>query len=595
MNKPTQTAGAAPRKAWVRALEATAAIDRGQAPILPVLFESLAARFAASPALITRQQTLTFVALHEALNRYARWGIAQGFNAGDVVCLLMPNSINYLPIWLGLTRIGVVVSLLNSHLTDRSLAHAIRVVEPRGIIVDPTVSAAFGAVRPQLPSSLRAWSDGPTASPSLARLDLEAAQLPAQPLDGVAHPPPALGSRALYIYTSGTTGLPKAANVSHLRLMQWTHWFAGLMDIRPSDRMYNCLPLYHSIGGVVATGAPLVRGAAVVLRERFSAREFWPDIVEQRCTLFQYIGELCRYLLAGPVQPEERLHQLRLCCGNGLRADVWQQFQERFRIPQILEYYAATEGSFSLYNAEGRVGAIGKIPAFLSHRMPVALVQFDVERGVPLRDAAGLCVRCAPQEIGEAIGKLEDSGGGRFEGYADASASAKKVLRDVFAKGDSWYRTGDLMRQDADGFFYFVDRVGDTFRWKGENVSTAEVAGVLAACPGISDVAVYGVRVPAADGRAGMAAVVVSEDFSLAALQRQLSILPAYARPVFLRIVGTIERTGTFRLKKTELAAQGFDPSASPDRLFVNLLPEGGFVPLDAALYERIQAGAQRL
>src|SRR5213076_3335037 len=229
------------------------------------------------------------------------------------------------------------------------------------------------------------------------------------------------------------------------------------------------------------SGAPLKGGGAVVLRERFSAREFWQDIVAERCTLFQYIGELCRYLLASPPQAQETRHALRLCCGNGLRSDVWEQFQKRFRIPQILEYYAATEGSFSLYNCEGRVGAIGRIPAFLAHRVPVALVRFDTEAGAPVRDEAGHCLRCAPDEVGEAIGALSRPGGqdgGRFEGYADPEASKQKILRDVFAEGDAWYRTGDLMRQDEQGFFYFVDRVGDTFRWKGENVSTGEVTAV---------------------------------------------------------------------------------------------------------------------
>src|SRR5256885_2511728 len=292
-----------------------------------------------------------------------------------------------------------------------------------------------------------------------------------------------------------------------------------------------------------------------------SAREFWQDIVQERCTLFQYIGELCRYLLASPPQAQETRHALRLCCGNGLRSDVWEQFQKRFRIPQILEYYAATEGSFSLYNCEGRVGAIGRIPAFLARRVPVALVRFDTEAGAPVRDEAGHCLRCAPDEVGEAIGALSRPGardGGRFEGYADPEASKQKILRDVFAEGDAWYRTGDLMRQDDQGFFYFVDRVGDTFRWKGENVSTGEVTAVITACPGVSDAVVYGVGVPGTEGRAGMAAVVVAAQFELAALRRHLQALPAYARPLFIRIVPSIELTGTFRLKKSELARQGY-------------------------------------
>jgi fatty-acyl-CoA synthase len=363
--------------------------------------------------------------------------------------------------------------------------------------------------------------------------------------------------------------------------------------------MYNCLPLYHSVGGVVATGATLVAGGTVVLRERFSAREFWKDIVEERCTLFQYIGELCRYLLAGSPQPWETRHSLRLCCGNGLRADVWESFRERFRIPQILEYYAATEGSFSLYNCEGRPGAIGRIPPFLSHRMSVALVKYDPTTELPARDAAGFCVRCAPNEVGEAIGAIstaEAQGGGRFEGYADAQASEKKILRDVFTRGDAWYRTGDLMRKDAQGFFYFVDRVGDTYRWKGENVSTGEVSAVITSFRGVADAAVYGVAVHGADGRAGMAALVVRPEFDPGAFREYLAArLPEYARPLFLRIVPEIELTGTFKLRKQELALEGYDRTTVSDTLYVDDRQQQRYVTLDERLYETIRAGEMRL
>jgi fatty-acyl-CoA synthase len=597
MSAPRPENMRSPLKAWVRALEATAPIERGQAPILPLLIDTLAERFDAAPALLARDASLSYRGLAQAANRYARWGLAQGLKAGDVVCLLMGNCPDYMAIWLGLSRIGVTVSLLNTNLTGELLAHAIQVVAARGVLVGAALGGALKAARARIPTTLACWAHG-AGDPDLPRLDQEAARLPGDRLTHSERPAPSLEDRALFIYTSGTTGLPKAANVSHFRLMQWTHWFAGLMDAQPSDRMYNCLPMYHSIGGVVATGAPLVGGGAVVLRERFSAREFWQDIVQERCTLFQYIGELCRYLVASPPQALETQHALRLCCGNGLRADVWEEFQSRFRIPQILEYYAATEGSFSLYNCEGRTGAIGKIPAFLAHRVPVALVKFDTEGGAPVRDEGGHCLRCAPNETGEALGALSRASarlGGRFEGYADPEASKEKILRDVFAEGDAWYRTGDLMRQDDQGFFYFVDRVGDTFRWKGENVSTGEVTAVISACPGVSEAAVYGVAVPGTEGRAGMVAVVVAPQFNLAALRRHLKTLPAYARPLFLRIVPSIELTGTFRLKKNELALQGYDPARVSDPMYFDDRVLETYVKVDAALYERIRAGSLRL
>jgi fatty-acyl-CoA synthase len=587
-----------PLKAWVRALELTAPIDRREAPTLPVLIDSLAERFGPAPALTGRDVVLSYLELAESMNRHARWARESGLGPGDVVCLLMPNCPDYMAIWLGLTRAGVVVSLLNTNLSGEALAHTINIVSPRYVIVAPALSGNARTARSRVPARVSYLQYGP-GDEEFPRLDLAIAQLPGEKLTEGECPPPALDDRALLIYTSGTTGLPKAANVSHLRLMQWSHWFAGLMDTQPSDRMYNCLPLYHSVGGVVATGATLVRGGTVVLRERFSASEFWKDIVAERCTLFQYIGELCRYLLGSPPHPDETRHSLRLCCGNGLRADVWEPFQERFRIPQILEYYAATEGSFSLYNCEGRPGAIGRIPPFLSHRMPVALVKFDPAGAAPERTGQGLCIRCGVNEVGEAIGEIANAAGkrsGRFEGYADEAASEKKVLRNVFAHGDAWYRTGDLMRKDEQGFYYFVDRVGDTYRWKGENVSTGEVTAAVTAFPGICDAAVFGVTVPGADGRAGMAALVVESSFDLGAFRSHLvERLPDYARPLFLKVVPGIELTGTFKLRKQDLAAAGYEQASASDTLYFDDRQQGAYVGVDEPLLARIRGGKMRL
>ena len=585
-----------PLKAWVRALERTAAIERDRSLTLPVLIGRLAERFGDAPALISPDASLSYRGLASACHRYARWGLARGLGRGDAVCLVMANCPDYLAIWLGLSGIGATVALINTNLRGELLAHSINLVAPRCVIAGASLSEAVRELGPRLNSGVECWVNGKGGG-DLPRLDEAIAALPGEALRASELRAPSLADRALCIYTSGTTGLPKAANVSHLRLMQWSHWFAGLMDVQPADRMYDCLPLYHSVGGVVATGATLVGGGAVVLRERFSASGFWKDVVAERCTLFQYIGELCRYLLASPQQAEESRHALRLACGNGLRGDVWREFQQRFRVPQILEYYAATEGNFSLYNCEGHPGAIGRIPPFLAHRLPVALVKFDLEAQAPARDAAGRCVRCAPHEAGEALGQiLSENGATRFEGYTDAAASANKILRDVFAPGDAWFRTGDLMRQDEQGFFYFVDRVGDTFRWKGENVSTTEVAEVIAACPGVADAAVYGVSVPGAEGRAGMAAVVAAKNFDLDELRRALvARLPDYARPLFLRIVSALELTGTFKLRKQDLALEGYDPERVSDALYIDDGTRDAYVPLDARLHARLKSGKLRV
>ena len=512
----------------------------------------------------------------------------------------MENCPDYLATWLGLARAGITVALLNTNLTGEPLQHAIRIVAPRGLIA----GAAFGdRLLTSLASSLPCWThgDGGTAVKApLSHLDGALEAYSGEPLVDSECEAPSLVDRALYIYTSGTTGLPKAALVSHQRLMQWSHWFAGLMDITAADRLYDCLPMYHSVGGVVATGAALVGGGTVVVRERFSASRFWQDIRAERCTIFQYIGELCRYLANSPDDADRQAagHTLRLACGNGLRAEVWRAFQSRFRIPQILEYYAATEGTFSLYNCEGRVGSIGRIPPFLSHRYPVALIRCDASTGNPVRDEQGRCVRCEPGEPGEAIGRIQAAGnpaGAQFEGYADPEATRRKVLRDVFERGDAWYRTGDLMSRDKEGFYYFVDRIGDTFRWKGENVSTTEVASVIGSCKGIADVAVYGVSVPGTEGRAGMAALVVGPEFDLTAFRRQLAEkLPDYARPIFLRIVPTLEVTGTFKLRKQELASDGFDPARVSDPLYFGSTQADRYERLDALSHHRIVEGLER-
>jgi fatty-acyl-CoA synthase len=585
------------RDAWLRALARTAAIG-DQAITLPALLDQLAVQYDQAPALSSSEGGMTYRQLRARCNQYAHWGLTRGWASGDVVALFMTNCAEYLAIWLGLTRIGIEVALINSQLSGDALAHSIAVVNPKGVITGADLAARLADVRKRLPQGLACSVFG-QATQDMSCLDAEVASQPAEPPALDAHRSPTLDSTALYIYTSGTTGLPKAAKVSHYRLMQWSHWFAGMLDTRPSDRMYDCLPLYHSVGGVVAPFATLVSGGSVVIRPRFSASDFWRDVRDEGCTLFQYIGELCRYLVNGVQQAIETQHSLRMACGNGLRPEVWVPFQSRFKIPRVLEYYASTEGNFSLYNCEGEVGAIGRIPPFLASRLPVALLRFDIERGEPTRNAAGHCEACAADEVGEAVGLMPDSAaqrGGRFEGYADAEATNRKVLRDVFKPGDAWYRTGDLMRRDARGFYYFVDRVGETYRWKGENVSTAEVLSTLTGSRGVLDGVVYGLKVPGTDGRAGTAALVVDEHFDLDQFHADVAQrLPAYARPVFLRILTSIEATGTFKPRKQELLSGGFDPAVVKDPLYFDDARSQRYVPLDAALFAAITAGQLRV
>jgi fatty-acyl-CoA synthase len=584
------------RDAWLRALANTATIaERGET--LPGVIDRLGARFGEASALIDPDTELSFRGLAERANQYARFAMALGLRQGDAAALLMNNCTEYVAIWLGFTRIGALVALVNSQLSGDALVHSLAIANPRVVIVGAELAARLAAVRARLAPHTQCFVHG-ISGENFAPLSARIAALPGEPLTEAECAPPSLDATALYIYTSGTTGLSKAAKVSHYRLMQWSYWFAGMLDTSAQDRMFNCLPLYHSVGGVVATFAPLVNGGAVVIRPRFSASEFWREVRTQRCTLFQYIGELCRYLVNSPQQVGETAHQLRIACGNGLRPEVWETFQNRFSIPRILEYYASTEGNFSLYNCEGQPGAIGRIPPFLAGRLPVALLKFDVDTAQPLRNAEGRCERCETNEVGEAVGLIPEGAerGGRFEGYADTEASERKVLRDVFKEGDAWYRTGDLMRRDERGFFYFVDRVGETYRWKGENVSTAEVLTALTAARGVLEGVVYGVAVPGADGRAGMAALVVNAEFDLTEFRRTVSArLPNFARPVFVRLISSLEATGTFKPRKQDLVAAGFDPSRISDPLYFDDSRAQSYVPLDAGLFANIVAGAMRI
>jgi len=582
----------------LRALNATGPIAKNPTHVFPQLIDELAERHGEKPALISDRETLGYRALAERSHRYARWALVNGVGKGDTVCLLMPNRPEYMAIWIGISRVGGVTALLNTHLVGPTLAHCIDLVRPKHVIAAGELLDAMTGAEPYLKTRPQVWAHGETVA-DLPRIDHAVTTYEAGKLTPAEQCRLTVEDKALYIYTSGTTGLPKAANVNHYRIMLASLGFAAVMDTKPTDRMYDCLPMYHTAGGVVATGALLANGGSVVIREKFSAREFWDDVVRHDCTLFQYIGELCRYLVNSPPHPNERKHWLRLCCGNGLRPDIWNEFKARFAIPRIVEFYGATEGNVMLFNFEGHPGAVGRIPWFVARRFPVRIVKLDAETQAPVRDARGFCVRCAPDEIGETIGRIVNdpaAPSSRFEGYADAKDNEAKILRNAFERGDAWFRTGDLMRQDADGYFYFVDRVGDTFRWKGENVSTTQVCEALTVFPGITDACVYGVPIPGYEGRAGMAAMVCGDDLDLAALHAHLATqLPDYARPLFLRIRRERELTASLQQKKIALVAQCCDPAATHDRIFFNDGRAGAFVPIDAALYRSIVNGDIRL
>jgi fatty-acyl-CoA synthase len=573
-------------------------IDPGSGVLICDDFEDACDRFADHTALLFEGERYTYRQLDALANRFAAWGLAQGLKPGDVVALLLPNRAEYVPAWMGLAKIGAAAALINNNLTGAALTHCLSISGASHVITDSETAQAAGTIRAGLARPLTYWLiDGEGAlGEHQQRLDLKTPKLPPE------SPPRALRAdlkardTALYIYTSGTTGMPKAAKIAHTRAQLYMRAFAGATNTNANDKLYCALPLYHSTGGLCGVGAALLNGATLVLRRKFSASHFWSDVIDNECTLFVYIGELCRYLMNQPPSSEERAHRLRLGFGNGLRPEVWSDFEARTGLKHMLEFYGSTEGNVSLFNFDGKIGAVGRVPGYLRSRFDVRLVQFDVDTEAPVRGPDGFCVPCKPGEVGEAIGLIKDDARSGYSGYADKSASEKKILRDAFARGDAWFRTGDLMRQDEDGYFYFVDRIGDTFRWKGENVSTTEVAEVIARYPGVAEVNVYGVKIEKLDGRAGMAAITPGEGFDLAGLRDFLTReLPAYARPMFMRIQPAIETTGTFKYRKIDLVHDGFDPSKTEFSLYFDHPFAHRYERITRTLYADIQSGAFRL
>ncbi|MGQ0534052.1 MAG: long-chain-acyl-CoA synthetase [Caulobacteraceae bacterium] len=582
----------------VRTLWAVRKIDPDSNVLVCDDFEDAADKFADHTALIFEGERYTYRQLDALANRFAAWADAQGLKPGATVALLLPNRTEYIPAWVGLAKLGIAVALINNHLTGAALAHSLSISNADHVITDNEGLAAVETIRSGLPRPLAYWIIDPSFEPAANRhtLDLKEPKLaPERPAKARRA---GLKSRdvALFIYTSGTTGMPKAAKITHMRAQLYMRSFAGATKATAEDRLYCVLPLYHATGGLCGVGSALLNGGTIVLRRKFSASHFWDDVIEHGCTMLIYIGELCRYLVNQDPSSKDRAHQLKLAFGNGLRPEVWEEFQSRFGVKRIMEFYGSTEGNVSMFNFDGQPGAIGRVPSYLQGNFAVKLVKFDIEAEMPVRGDDGLCVLCKPGEVGEAVGLITDDARHNYTGYADKAASERKILRDVVERGDAWFRTGDLMRQDKDGYFYFVDRIGDTFRWKGENVSTTEVAEVISRYPGVDEANVYGVKVDKLDGRAGMAAITPGEGFELEGLRDYLvRELPAYARPIFIRITPAIETTGTFKYRKVDLVRDGFDPAKVEQALYFDHPGEHRYMRITPELHAQIQGGAFKL
>jgi len=556
-------------------------------------FEATVDRDPSKSAFVFEGATVSYGEFDARANRIAHWALAQGFKPGDAVALILENCPDYPAVWFGLAKVGVISALINTNLDGAGLTHCISIVDANAIIASGVQAERAKAVLPQLSNAPKLWDFDAKAGE-----DLEAA-LASQPdtrPDRSVRADLRGGDSALFVYTSGTTGLPKAAKITHMRVRMTARASKFLADINDKDRIYNVLPLYHMTGGCMGTAGPLTYGATLILRRKLSVSGFWDDVAEYDANKFVYIGELCRYLINADAHPKERAHNLEMGFGNGLRGEVWRPFVERFDVGTMREFYGSTEGNVSFFNFDGTIGAIGQLPEWAGRKMGTAIVKFDIVEEKPVRGNDGFCVRAGVNEPGEVLGRIGTSSREDFGGYHDKKATEAKILTDVFEKGDRWFRTGDLIRRDEEDYIYFIDRIGDTFRWKGENVATNEVSDVISSYPGVDLANVFGVEVPGAEGRAGMVAMTVTGEFKVEDLATYLSQqLPHYAVPLFLRIQPEAETTGTFKFRKVDLVKDGFDPNQVSDPLWFLDPGTGQYVTLDADCFRRIEQGEYRL
>ncbi|XP_067001453.1 long-chain fatty acid transport protein 4 [Anabrus simplex] len=563
------------------------------------IFQQRVAKHPQKICFLFEDEEWSFNDVEEYSNKVANVFKSHGYQKGDVVALMMENRPEFVCIWLGLSKLGITVPLINYNLRQHPLMHSIEASKCQAIIFGSEVRSAIKDVKSNLPHNmvLYEW----TSSLNNETSELQEKNLPSLIAEAPSTPPPVQDKpnyhdALVYIYTSGTTGLPKAAVITHSRFifiaaaMSWLSWF------RSNDRFYMALPLYHTAGGVMSIGQALIFGSTVVIRRKFSASQYFPDIRKYDCTIAQYIGEMCRYVLAVPPKPEDKEHKLRMIFGNGLRPQIWTQFVNRFNIPRVAEFYGATEGNANIVNVDNTVGAIGFVSRIIPAVYPILIIRVNQETGEPIRDEKGLCIPCKPGEPGVFIGKINPNNPSRaFLGYVDKAASQKKIVYDISHKGDSAFISGDILVADEFGYLFFKDRTGDTFRWKGENVSTSEVEAVISNIINYRDSVVYGVEIRGLEGRAGMAAIV-DEDGTLdlkVLAEGVMQCLPSYARPQFIRLLSKVDMTGTYKMKKKDLQEEGFNPIEVKDRLFY-LTSGGTYDPLNEEVYNQILAGKVR-
>uniref|UniRef100_A0A8B9D498 long-chain-fatty-acid--CoA ligase n=1 Tax=Anser brachyrhynchus TaxID=132585 RepID=A0A8B9D498_9AVES len=575
-------------------------IYRLRGKIVTVLdkFVKLAEEHPHKPFLIYEGKVHTYRDVDRRSNRVAQVFLHHGaLKKGDTVALLMGNEPDFIHVWFGLAKLGCVVAFLNFNVRSRSLLHCLSSCEPKILVVAADLLGTLEEILPNLQKDISVWiMTKDSTFPSVHTLLDKMEAVSEDPVPVNRRSANNLKSSVLYIFTSGTTGLPKAAVISHMQVLKGA---AGLwaFGATAEDIIYITLPLYHSAASLLGIGGCIELGATCVLRKKFSASQFWNDCKKYNVTVIQYIGELCRYLCSQPVKDGEKNHKVRLAVGNGVRNDVWREFLDRFGAVKICEFYGATEGNICFMNHTGKIGSVGRTNFFYKLFFPFDLIKYDFQKDEPIRNKHGWCEKVKKGEAGLLISKVNAKN--PFFGYAgNKRHTEKKLLSEVFKKGDLYFNTGDLMVQDHENFLYFWDRIGDTFRWKGENVATTEVSDVIVMLDFIQEANVYGVSVPDHEGKAGMASLILKQNKSLDLEQmykQVVTYLPSYACPLFLRVRETMEMTGTFKQQKFRLVDEGFNPSTVTDPLYFLDNSKQAYVLLTKEVHERILSGQMKL
>ncbi len=535
-------------------------------------------------AFIFEGDEITWKEADEQTNKYAGFLKSQNINKGDCFAILMDNSPDFLMLLLASFRVGSLAALINTTVSGEGLKHVIGISDVKLITAGAShlekLSSALGdSDLKNIP--IFGMEDNekiPDQVEDIKKLSKQFSTfIPYQPI---------MKDVAAYIFTSGTTGLPKAALVDHAKLVKGS--FAGhflCFNFNKNDRLYMTLPLYHSTGLILGWAASLRSGCPNVIKSKFSASDFWNDVKKYNVNKFIYVGELCRYLMNLPPSDGDKDNPITQISGNGLRPDIWESFQKRFNISKIVEIYGATEAVGMTINSFGRSGMIGR------KRSDSTIIHCNKDDGSPILNDEGFCTKVSEGETGLYIQKISSSA--KFQGYLDAQASNKKILQNVFKTGDQYFNTGDLITLHDNNWLSFADRVGDTYRWKSENVSTMEVAAILNNASGVMDCNVYGVQIDSAEGKAGMAAMNVSDEFSfISFIEHVNKNLNTFQKPYFLRLTKEMQTTGTFKHQKEDLKKQGFNPSLIKDKLY--FLQKNNYVEIDQALYNRIHSGDER-